>query len=216
MQAFLLFACPSCLLWLRQSGRKGLLARALHPRRYSCGSSVDIFLHNIRWVKQWYCTHQQFVLSPDNICLNASSTPVASSAEVSMKARLLFSAKSMASSVGTARRCLKSLYKHRYNHISTQSSSSEPSYCISKYLWQSCTAGVSYLISNQHDYNIRLGVVAQFLQPPLHILERHMLRNIINQQSPHRSPVYAHTYTIVYTMLLVYPGTTWYITSHHL
>lgn len=50
-----------------------------------------------------------FTSIPDRICRNASSTPVASNAEVSMKAKLLLSANAIASSVVTARLCRKSL-----------------------------------------------------------------------------------------------------------
>jgi hypothetical protein len=51
-----------------------------------------------------------FYLQPVRIDLNASSTPVASKAEVSIKAKLFLSANAIASSVATARLCLKSHY----------------------------------------------------------------------------------------------------------
>ena len=47
-------------------------------------------------------------LPPERMLWKAVSTLVESSAEVSMKLRLFFSAKDLASSVGTARRCLRS------------------------------------------------------------------------------------------------------------
>lgn len=55
-----------------------------------------------------------YVCIPVKICLNASLTPVESRAEVSMKARLFLSAKAIASSVLTARLCLRSLYIKQY------------------------------------------------------------------------------------------------------
>ncbi len=45
------------------------------------------------------------------------------------------------------------------------------------------------LISHQHNHNIRIGMIPQLFQPPLHILVRLMLADIIHQQSPHSAPI---------------------------
>mmetsp|Transcript_717 Transcript_717/g.991 ORF Transcript_717/g.991 Transcript_717/m.991 type:complete len:227 (-) Transcript_717:135-815(-) len=45
------------------------------------------------------------------------------------------------------------------------------------------------LISNQHDHNVRLGVISQFLQPTLNILKSGMFANIINEEGSNGSTV---------------------------
>jgi len=93
----------------------------------SCGSSGGIFLYRRKKQQRQVFVSGGIVKSllvaasalerdrgskarvPVRICRNASSTPVASSAEVSMKARLFVSAKAIAVSVLTALLCFKSL-----------------------------------------------------------------------------------------------------------
>ena len=96
------------------SGRKGRAGGALRCYRLAAHQSVyfcNITSHNNCYINNHdlNMSSLQHCVTPVRICLNASSTPVESRAEVSMKARLLLSAKVMASSVGTVRRWRRSL-----------------------------------------------------------------------------------------------------------
>ncbi len=44
-------------------------------------------------------------------------------------------------------------------------------------------------VAHQHDNNIRICMISQFLQPSFHILISHMLCDVINQQSTHSSSI---------------------------
>ena len=46
-----------------------------------------------------------------------------------------------------------------------------------------------YLVSNEHDDDVGLGVVAQLLEPPLHVLECDLLGDVVHQQRAHRTSV---------------------------
>mmetsp|Transcript_40997 Transcript_40997/g.131083 ORF Transcript_40997/g.131083 Transcript_40997/m.131083 type:complete len:213 (+) Transcript_40997:451-1089(+) len=45
------------------------------------------------------------------------------------------------------------------------------------------------LVAHQHDHNVGVRVVPQLLQPPLHILIRDMLGDVVHEQCAHSSPV---------------------------
>ena len=45
------------------------------------------------------------------------------------------------------------------------------------------------LVAHQHDDNVGVSMVPQFLQPPLHVLVSEVLGNVIDQQSPHCTTV---------------------------
>lgn len=45
------------------------------------------------------------------------------------------------------------------------------------------------LVSHQHNHNIRIGMIPQLFQPPLHVLIRLMLADIIHKQRPHSAPI---------------------------
>ena len=44
-------------------------------------------------------------------------------------------------------------------------------------------------ISDEHDDDLLVGVVAQLLQPTLDAIKRHMLANIVDQQGTHGSAI---------------------------
>lgn len=46
-----------------------------------------------------------------------------------------------------------------------------------------------YLVSNEHDDDVGLGMVAQLLEPPLHVLECDLLGDVVHQQRTHRTSV---------------------------
>ena len=46
-----------------------------------------------------------------------------------------------------------------------------------------------YLVSDEHDDDVGLGVVAQLLEPPLHVLECDLLGDVVHQQRAHSSSV---------------------------
>lgn len=45
------------------------------------------------------------------------------------------------------------------------------------------------LVAHQHDDDVLVGMVAQFPQPPLHVLVGQMLGNVIDEQGPHGTAV---------------------------
>lgn len=45
------------------------------------------------------------------------------------------------------------------------------------------------LVAHEHDDDVAVGVVPQLLQPPLHILVREVLGDVVHQQCPHSSTV---------------------------
>ena len=45
------------------------------------------------------------------------------------------------------------------------------------------------LVSDEHDHNVRLGVVSQLLEPALDILKSRMLGNVVDQERPDRAAV---------------------------
>jgi hypothetical protein len=45
------------------------------------------------------------------------------------------------------------------------------------------------LVSNQHDDNVLVGVVSQFLEPPSNILISRVLGNVVNQKGTNSSSV---------------------------
>lgn len=45
------------------------------------------------------------------------------------------------------------------------------------------------LVTDEHNHNVSLGMVAQLLQPTLHVLKRYMLRDIIHKQCSHSPSV---------------------------
>lgn len=54
------------------------------------------------------------------------------------------------------------------------------------------------LVSYEHDDNVRLGVVAQLLQPALHILECGSLGDVVDKQRTHLGKG-IYTYIYIYT-----------------
>lgn len=93
----------------RSAPRLDGLCRPLEDRGFVFGKQFGRFLQS-KSVDQFYCNEQLIdSVSPVSMFWNAVSTFVESSADVSMKLSPLRSANVLASSVGTARKCRKSL-----------------------------------------------------------------------------------------------------------
>ncbi len=45
------------------------------------------------------------------------------------------------------------------------------------------------LVANEHNDNVRVGVVPELLEPALNVFVRHMLRNVVHQQRANRAAV---------------------------
>eukprot|EP00958_Prasinococcus_capsulatus_P004570 scaffold421_cov382-Prasinococcus_capsulatus_cf.AAC.3 len=45
------------------------------------------------------------------------------------------------------------------------------------------------LVADQHDNNLSVGMITQLLEPALHVVEGHVLSDIINQESSYGAPV---------------------------
>jgi hypothetical protein len=97
----------------------------------------------------------------------ASSTLLASSAEVSIKERLFSPA---------------AYHQHRSTKILRRRRLSHTCKLLGLLCWHSPQMPQIALVSYQHDDNVRVRVVPQLLQPPGHILVRLVLADIVDEQ----------------------------------
>ena len=104
---------------------------------------------------------------PVRMFWKASSTLLASSAEVSIKERLFSPA---------------AYHQHQSTEISRQHRVSHTCKLLGLLCWHSPQMPQITLVSYQHDDNVRVRVVPQLLQPPGHILVRLVLADIVDEQ----------------------------------
>jgi hypothetical protein len=142
------------------------------PLTHQCGRSLCGYVSSLDSLgdKQLH--------APVRICWKADSTFDASSAEVSMKLSWFSAAKALASSVGTARRCLKSdLLPTSMMLCATISTKQTPR-------------------PHANAHNVGVGVITQLLEPPGHVDVGTVLRNIVDEQRADRPSVVAGLHSV--------------------
>ena len=60
------------------------------------------------------------------------------------------------------------------------------------------------LVSDQHDHNVRIRMVTEFLQPAMHVLVCRMLGNVVDKERSHGTSVVAVLQVRVNDSLYIY------------